>query len=155
MYDIRGSDAKEAAGWPSTCSILPFSDLPTVTILSLVSILIAPTRWYADSGMKKSTRSNMSTIAPPMACMAMRKEPFSITDPAIGPARFYDKALSVKVPPKGEIYLTMPPSTPRLKMAILKPRSCTCQISATDAGMSASNGAILFSLASWGRRRRK
>lgn len=36
----------------------------------------------------------------------------------------------------------MPPRTPRLKIAFLKPLSCTNQISAIDAGTSASIGAM-------------
>jgi hypothetical protein len=36
----------------------------------------------------------------------------------------------------------IPPSTPRLKIAMRKPRSCTYQISPTDAGISASKGAL-------------
>jgi hypothetical protein len=36
----------------------------------------------------------------------------------------------------------MPPSTPKLKIAMRNPRSWTCHMSATDAGIKASNGAM-------------
>ena len=92
MYDMRGSVAE--GGWArcsSTCStVLSFSETPRSTVLSVVSMWRAPFRWYADSGMKKSTRRVIRTKAPPIACIVTRYELACMIDPAIGPARFWD-----------------------------------------------------------------
>lgn len=79
------------------------------------------------------------TKATPIVCIAMRYEPYWMTEPAEKVSSCYHLR-SENDAPMGPAKL-MPPSTPRLNIAARKPRSCTNQISAIEAGMSASNGA--------------
>lgn len=96
-----------------------------------VSIFRVPCLAYADSGIQKKTMINARAKAPPIECRAILWEPYSIIAPAVVYAiskyshawsSTYTREVAVTDPPIGVARL-IPPSTPRLKMAVRKPRS--------------------------------